>query len=85
MKKLRRVKRWFFGLTLALNQLGNAILGGDPQMTISARAGFAREKGAKFGAGVCHVLDWLDYRDGDSPNGDHCQIAIVNYERSKHP
>jgi hypothetical protein len=61
---------------MAFNQLFNAATGGNPDMSVSARAGYARDKGAKVGTAVCHVLDWLDPRDGDSPKGDHCQIAV---------
>ena len=86
MKKfVRKPWRWISGVVLALNQFGNALLGGDPQMTISARSGYARAKGAKVGTAVCHVLDWLDYRDADGPQGDHCAIAIRNYERAITP
>ena len=73
--------RWLASVVMALNQLGNALLGGNPDMTVSARAGYARAKGAKLGAGVCEVLDLLDPRDGDSPKGDHCDIAVTNHER----
>jgi hypothetical protein len=64
---------------MALNQLGNALMGGNPDMTVSARAGYARHD-HKFAAGVCEVLDWVDPRDGDSPDGDHCDIAVKNHE-----
>ena len=70
------MKHFLLGLSMAFNQLANAMLGGNPDMSISARAGYARDHGAKFGAGVCHVLDWLDPHDGDSPKGNHCDIAI---------
>lgn len=80
---MRRLKRWLIGVLMAANQLGNAILGGDPDMSVSARAGYAREHGSKFAAGVCRVLDWVDPRDGDSLEGDHCMIAITNHELRK--
>lgn len=74
----RRIKRWALAIALASNHLVNALIGGDPNMTVSARAGYARDKGSKFAAGTCHVLDWLDPRDGDAPQGDHCDIAREN-------
>jgi len=72
------VKRWLLGLSMALNQLANALLGGNPDMSVSARAAYAREHGNKVGASVCHVLDWLDPHDGDGPRGDHCDVAIAH-------
>lgn len=82
---MRRFKRWGVSVLMALNQLGNALTGGNPDMSMSARAGYAREKGSKGGALACKLLDWLDPRDGDSPNGDHCEIAIRNFEKSRQP
>lgn len=72
--------KWFAAVIMAMNQLGNALLGGNPDMSVSARVGYAREKGAKLGTGVCHVLDWLDPRDGDSLQGDHCDIAVRHHD-----
>lgn len=76
------MKRWLLALSMSLNQLVNVLTGGsDPDMSVSARAGYARDHGAKLGAGACHLLDWLDRRDGDDPvNGDHCTIALWNFE-----
>ena len=70
------MKHFLLGLSMAFNQLFNAMTGGNPDMSTSARAGYARDKGAKVGAVACHILDWLDPRDGDSPKGDHCDIAV---------
>ena len=80
---MRKFKRWLGAMAMAFNQLFNTMTGGDPDMATSARAGYAREHGSKVGAGACHLLDWLDPRDGDSPKGDHCDIAIRNHEKVK--
>ena len=74
---------WLLGLSMALNQLANALFGGDPDMSLSARAGYARAHGAKLGGAVCQLLDWVDPHDGDSPRGDHCEIAIYHHEFSR--
>lgn len=66
---------------MAFNQLFNTMTGGNPDMSTSARAGYARESGNRGGAFACKVLDWLDPRDGDSPKGDHCDIAMQNHEK----
>lgn len=70
------MRHWLGAVVMALNQLVNALMGGNPDMSVSARAGYAREHGSKVGAGACHLLDWLDPRDGDSAQGDHCEIAV---------
>ena len=72
------MKHFLLGISMALNQLVNALLGGDVDMSVSARAGYARNKGAKVGTAVCHVLDWLDPRDGDAAEGNHCDIAVIH-------
>jgi hypothetical protein len=74
------LKRWLLAMSMALNQLANTILGGDPDMSVSARAGLAREHGARGGRIACHLLDWIDPHDGDRPIGDHCTIAVRNHK-----
>jgi hypothetical protein len=71
--------KWLGTVMVALNQLGNAVLGGSPDMAISARTGLAREHGSRMAAGWCHVLDWVDPRDGDGPRGDHCAMSVDVY------
>lgn len=73
------MRRWLATVCLAVNQLANALLGGDLMQTLSARAGLAREAGSSAARVACHVLDWVDPRDGDGPRGDHCQVAIDEY------
>lgn len=53
--------------------LVNGIIGGDIHETISARAGYARQRGNKSGERVCKVLDALDPR-----HLDHCDTAVAN-------
>jgi hypothetical protein len=66
---------------MAANQLVNAITGGDPDMAVSARAGYARAHGSKGGARVCRVLEWVDLHPfSDRPGMDHCALAIENHE-----
>lgn len=72
--------KYFLGLLMAFNQLGNAILGGNPDMSVSARAGYAREHNSKVGTGACHLFDWIDPRDGDGKEGDHCDIAVRHHK-----
>jgi hypothetical protein len=67
-------------MAVALDQQGNALLGGDPRMTLSERSGLARMAGkrwaktavplidAVFGRGHCHseAVNWMA-RFGLSP------------------
>lgn len=65
---LTAIKFWVWNILLALDQLGNAILLGDPKETISRRAGQAAEQGKDWGCLLCHFLDEIDPR--------HCQSAL---------
>ena len=62
------LSKWFWNILIAIDQLGNAIFAGDPQETISSRAGKARNEDKKWGKVLCPVLDWLD--------PDHCASSI---------
>lgn len=83
-----RVLRYLGAVTVALNQLASAATGGDPQMSMSARAAFSREAGSKLGTFWCATLDLMDHHHPDKQgryrNGaDHCEIAIVDYRIRK--
>ena len=78
--------RYFIHILIALNQLGNTIIGGDPQMSMSARAGFAREHHSKLGTYWCSTLDLFDHHHPNVkyPDGaDHCTIAVIDYRERK--
>ncbi len=73
------LKRYLLGLSLSLNVLASAVLGGDPTVTVSARAGHARERGATAGRVVCAILNVLDITvDGQTASGDHCTKAVLH-------
>lgn len=59
---------WFKNLLLALDQLLNALLWGDPDETLSRRAGRAREGKRWWG---CHLCAWLDVLDKR-----HCEKTL---------
>lgn len=69
------IGRYLVGLSIAANQLANALSGGSPIETVSSRAGLAREHGSHVGGAVCAVLSTID-RHHERPNEDHCQKAI---------
>lgn len=78
--------RYLLRILIATNQLSNALLGGDPQMSMSARAGFAREQHSKLGTFWCATFDLMDHHHLNPRypvDADHCTIAIVDYRLRK--
>ncbi len=71
--------RWLMAIMIASNQLGNALTGGNPQESISSRAGEAREHGSKVGTGICAVFEAFDFHDPD--RADHCTLAIEQHRK----
>lgn len=71
---------WFKNVLLALDQLLNALLSGDPDETLSSRAGRARDRGERWGCILCGLLDRLDRRhcaksnEGDEGGDSVAQI-----------
>ena len=63
-----RPRRWVMNMLIALDQLGNSMMGGSPDETISSRSARAAQKGHRWGRWMCKGLNWLD------PN--HCEDAI---------
>ena len=70
MTPRERARRYIVNVLIALDQLGNALAGGDPDETISSRAGRAlRSKQKPLWARVlCWLLNWIDPR--------HCIDAV---------
>jgi hypothetical protein len=73
-----KILRWFgkgaFNVLVALDQLVNTIFGGDPDETISSRAG--KLNGTRLWATyLCKFLNWLD--------PGHCVYAIEKDEGGK--
>lgn len=62
------MRSYFLNLLIALDQLGNAIVAGDPDETISSRAGKAQRAGRRWGCILCRMLDWFER--------DHCAKSI---------
>lgn len=65
---LHRLARYGFNLLVAIDQLGNALLGGYPDETISSRAGKRALLGKPFPAVFINALFFWQ--------ADHCHIAI---------
>lgn len=68
---------WFYvkNLLLSLDQLLNVLLGGDPDETLSRRAGRARDRGEGWGCWLCKYLDKIDPR--------HCDKTLAAVKREE--
>lgn len=62
---------YIWNILISIDQLANAILGGDPDETISSRAGKRKEEQA-WAKWLCWMLDKID------PN--HCSTSIEEDE-----
>lgn len=62
------MKLYILNILIAIDQLGNALINGNPDETISSRAGKAMIAGKKWGCVLCKFLDWFQK--------DHCKKAI---------
>lgn len=61
-------KDWALNVLISIDQLGNALLRGDPDETISSRAAKAEVRGKRWGCLLCKFLDKLD--------PDHCKKSL---------
>lgn len=67
------MKRYFWNMLIAIDQLLNTLFGGDPDETISSRAGkYAANNRGWFPCVLCKLLDIID------PN--HCMKSIEKDE-----
>ena len=66
------VRQYLLNLLDVFDNVGNALLGGDPNEKISPRAGRARRAGSKAAAVFCVCLSYL-FTLG---RRDHCQEAL---------
>lgn len=68
------LKGYLWNLLIALDQLLNTILSGDPDETISSRACKAQSAGKWWGCALCRFLDLFER--------DHCEKNIEPDEGS---
>ncbi|MDE3023220.1 MAG: hypothetical protein KGI54_15455 [Pseudomonadota bacterium] len=65
---------YVLNLLVSIDCLGNALTGGDPNETISSRAGKAMQEGDKWGCILCYILQHsLIFAK------DHCIKAIQRH------
>lgn len=69
------VKRYIWNVLISLDQLGNTILGGDPDETISSRLGKKEREGSKIAKWACSILNKFDHC--------HCKNSIEEDEGIK--
>lgn len=77
MKWQARLIRWFWNILIATDQLANALIGGDPDETISSRLGKCSRAGCRACRFACRILSVFDPRPGD-----HC-IASLEEDEGK--
>jgi hypothetical protein len=73
MKKECKICKYFWNVLISIDQLANAILGGDPDETISSRSGKIQHD-QKWAQILCWFLNKLDT--------DHCKNSIEDDEGS---
>lgn len=79
-------KRYILNVLIGIDQLGNALLKGNPDETISSRSYRRRVEGSKRWALAERVINVLFYRDRVTlPDGTvykHCQLSMISELRS---
>lgn len=73
--RLKWLAVYIWNILIALDQLGNAFLFGDPDETISSRGAKAARDGKAWGCILCKLLDYID------PN--HCVKSLEEDEGSR--
>ena len=63
--------KYVWNILISIDQLVNTIFGGDPDETISSRAG-KRQYEQSWAKHLCKFLNWLDT--------DHCKLSIEKDE-----
>lgn len=71
----KMILRWSRRNLVAVDQLGNALTGGQPDETISYRAAKARAVGDRGACVLCGLLDLFQR--------DHCAITLANNDKRR--
>ncbi|MDF2414488.1 MULTISPECIES: hypothetical protein [Aeromonas] len=70
-----RVTRYFFRILVSLDQLGNTILGGRPDETISGNVGYCAKQGKHWALRAERVINFI------MRSSTHCRDSIEYDER----
>ena len=73
-----RLKRYVWGFWIWQDQAVNAILGGNPDVTVSSKVGYMAEQGSKTAKAMASVIDLLFKVAVGQEN--HCQASIERDE-----
>ncbi len=71
-----KLSTWILDVLIGVDETANAVSGGNPYDTISARLGRAM-KTSRFARAACKVLGWV-FR-----NPNHCQQAIIDEQAAR--
>ncbi|MCM3413509.1 hypothetical protein [Metabacillus litoralis] len=66
------MKQYIWNVLISIDQLANTLLGGDPDETISSRAGKRARKGDRLSILLCKFLNMIDK--------GHCEKSIEKDE-----
>ncbi len=78
---MKTLKQYIRNVGIALDQLGNAVTGGDPDETISSRLGKCKLEGNRFCIAVCKVLTKI-WKFFGSKQKAHC-IEVIEHDEGK--
>ena len=78
---MKTFKRYIRNLGISIDQLGNALTGGDPDETISSRLGKCKERGSSICTAVCKVLTRI-WQFFGSKQHSHC-IDVIERDEGK--
>lgn len=70
-KYMKILGKYLKNILVSIDQLANTLIGGDPDETISSRAG-KLHKNNKLAYILCRLLHWIDH--------DHCKKSIEHDE-----
>ena len=70
---------YLFNVLIAIDRVGNALLNGNPDETLSARAHRMRAKGQPYWGWTANFIDWLFFWQKG-----HCQQAYA-WEQDRYP
>jgi len=73
------LKSWFLNVSIAIDQLFNALLLGTPDETLSARAWRVEQKGLIFGKFFRPLIDFIFFFDKN-----HCENSFLSEIERKH-
>jgi hypothetical protein len=71
--------RYTWAIWIGQDQMVNALLFGNPDITISSRIGYHAKRGSKTALAMEKVVDWLFYKIAGEKN--HCRTHIELDER----